>query len=291
MPVMLPAVPPMLRVEVESAVGEAVPPVPFPRMVLAAWVASLVSATPPVVRVRVEFAPPTKAPRVPPMVNSELGVKVVVATFAKVLAPLKYGMLPTTAAVEVERPEKEIAEPDTAIGKVPEMEPSFELKVPQSVLERRPVRVADAFWKSVEVATNVGAAAPPVPLAKTVLAPAVAAYEVVFPTEVMTPERFALVVTVAALPLMFMLTGEEVETDANVLTPVAYRRPDAAEISEEVAMPPQVRFGAVPPDEMMGQVPVTLVTLPPPPVEVAIHPMPFAVLLHPRTYPPAGATP
>ena len=56
--------------------------------------------------------------------------------------------------------------------------------------------------KKVEVATNDGAPVLPVPLAKMVLAPAVAAYEVVLPLEVMTPERLALVVTVAALPPM-----------------------------------------------------------------------------------------
>ena len=41
------------------------------------------------------------------------------------------------------------------------------------------------------------------------------------PEEVTAPLRFALVVTVAALPLMLMLTGEEVEIEAKVLTPVA----------------------------------------------------------------------
>ena len=94
---------------------------------------------------------------------------------AKVLAPLKYGMFPWTAAVDVLRPMKEIAEPDTDIGNVPEMALSLLLKVDQSVDESRPVSVAEEFWKSDEVATNVGAAAPPVPFARTVLAPAVAA--------------------------------------------------------------------------------------------------------------------
>ena len=73
----------------------------------------------------------------------------------------------------------------------------------------------------MEVATNVGAAVPPVPFASTVLAPAVAAYEVVLPEEVTTPDRLALVVTVAALPLMLIAIGVEVETEAKVFAPVA----------------------------------------------------------------------
>ena len=43
------------------------------------------------------------------MVNGPEYAWVVVATLAKVLAPLKYGMLPTTAAEEVERPPNEMA--------------------------------------------------------------------------------------------------------------------------------------------------------------------------------------
>lgn len=45
--------------------------------------------------------------------------------------------------------------------------------------------------------------------------------DVVLPLEVTTPVRFAFVVTVAALPVILMFTGEEVEIDATVLTPVA----------------------------------------------------------------------
>ena len=44
------------------------------------------------------------------------------ATFANVFAPEKYGMLPTTAAVEVESPPNEIAgavPPEEIIGQVP----------------------------------------------------------------------------------------------------------------------------------------------------------------------------
>ena len=138
MPVMLPAVPPMFKVEVESAVGDAAPPVAFPRMVLAAWVASLVRAMPPVASVRVEFAPPTKVPRVPPIVNSALGVKVVVATFANVLTPLKYGMLPTTAGVEVASP------PHVMFGVVP----------PEEIIGHVPVTAVTVPPPPVEVATQ-----------------------------------------------------------------------------------------------------------------------------------------
>ncbi len=59
------------------------------------------------------------------------------------------------------------------------------------------------------------------------------------PVVVMTPESVGTVVTVAALPEMLIESGEEVETEANVFTPVAYKRPEAAEILEEVAMPPK----------------------------------------------------
>ena len=44
------------------------------------------------------------------------------------------------------------------------------LKVVQSAAERRPVRVADAFWKSDDVAMTVGTPAAPVPFAQSELA-------------------------------------------------------------------------------------------------------------------------
>jgi hypothetical protein len=124
-PVTLDAVPPMLRVDVESAVTFPEAPVAFPRIELAAIWAILVRAMPLVARVRVEFDPPTSAPRVPVVVNSADGVKEVVATFAKVLALEKYGILLTTAAVEVERPPKErvgVEPPEDMIGQVAESE-------------------------------------------------------------------------------------------------------------------------------------------------------------------------
>ena len=105
------------------------------------------------------------------------------------------------------------------------------------------------------------------------------------PTEVMTPLRFAFVVTVAALPLMFIVIGVEVETDAKVLTPVAYKRPEAAAMFDEVAIPPQVRFGVEPPEEMIGQVPVTAVT-PETADDVAMKARPPVTFDHPRTCPP-----
>lgn len=63
--------------------------------------------------------------------------------------------------------------------------------------------------KSVEVAMNEGAAVAPVLFASTVFAPAVAAYEVVLPELVITPERLALVTTVRleSVPLMLPPTG------------------------------------------------------------------------------------
>ena len=54
--------------------------------------------------------PPTRLPRVEGMLagNPERA-RVVVATLANVLTPLKYGMFPMTAALDVERPPKEMA--------------------------------------------------------------------------------------------------------------------------------------------------------------------------------------
>jgi hypothetical protein len=87
---------------------------------------------------------------------------------------------------------------------------------------------------------------------------------------------------------MLMLIAEEVETEARVFAPVAYRRPEAADMGEEVARPPQVMAGVVPPEEMTGQVAVTAVT-PETAVEVATHPMPFVLLSQPSTFPPVPA--
>ena len=78
----------MPRVEVAKAVTFAVPPVLFPRMVLAPICAIFVNATPLVARDKVELAPPTNAPMVPVVVNSTDGAKVVVATEESAFVPL-----------------------------------------------------------------------------------------------------------------------------------------------------------------------------------------------------------
>src|SRR5450631_3110509 len=70
----------------------------------------------------VALEPPTSAPRVPLMVKGPEKLWLVVATLAKVLTPLKYARLPCTAAVEVERPPKEmvgVLPPLEMIGQVP----------------------------------------------------------------------------------------------------------------------------------------------------------------------------
>ena len=71
----------------------------------------------------VELVPPIMEPIVPVIVKGPEKACVVVATFANVLTPLKYGMLPTTAAVEVESPPNEmvgVVPPLEMIGHVPE---------------------------------------------------------------------------------------------------------------------------------------------------------------------------
>ncbi|MDE2079069.1 MAG: hypothetical protein KGI73_01640, partial [Patescibacteria group bacterium] len=78
-------------------------------------------------------------------------MSVVVATFAKVFAEEKYGMLPTTAWVEVPRPRYENAPEELlyASGKVAEseVEETLLLNVVQSVEERRPRFVAEAVGR------------------------------------------------------------------------------------------------------------------------------------------------
>src|SRR3989344_6516072 len=72
--------------------------------------------------VREPEVPPTRAPRVPEYERPRPRVAEVVATFAKVFTPEKYGMLPTTAAVEVERPSKVrlgVVPPEEMRGQVP----------------------------------------------------------------------------------------------------------------------------------------------------------------------------
>src|ERR1039457_5879239 len=74
------------------------------------------------VYVTVELVPPMRAPREEAPLKGPLKAREVVATLAKVLTPEKYGMLPCTAAVEVERPPKErvgVLLPLLMIGQVP----------------------------------------------------------------------------------------------------------------------------------------------------------------------------
>ena len=118
-------------------------------------------------------------------------------------------------------------------------------------------------------------------------------YEVVLPLEVTTPLRFALVVTVAALPVIFA-SSEDVLM-AYETPPLAPTRPvKAARVGALVntCVPAQVLLvvvpnamlmsGVAPPEERMGYVPVTLVT--PPAVEdVATQLMPLVMLFQPRT--------
>ena len=106
----------MPSVEVAKAVTFPGAPVAFPRIVFAPICASLVSAVPFVASVSEPLAPPTSDPKVPEYENSEPRVAVVVATFAKVFAPEKYGRLPITAAVEVPRPLKPRVAPLSVIG-------------------------------------------------------------------------------------------------------------------------------------------------------------------------------
>ena len=52
-----------------------------------------------------------------------------VATLPNVLTPVKYGMLPMTAALEVDSPPKPTIEPERVMGQVTEMAACFPLKV------------------------------------------------------------------------------------------------------------------------------------------------------------------
>ena len=103
------------------------------------------------VYVMVEFVPPTSAPKVPEVMNGPETASDEVATFAKVFGPEKYGMLPTTAAVEVERP-LQVKAPVAllyASGKTAESdeEEILLLKALQSADVRRPRLVADALGR------------------------------------------------------------------------------------------------------------------------------------------------
>ena len=76
--------------------------------------------------------------------NGADGVRVEVATFAKVFTPEKYGMFPTTAAVEVESPPKPMVAPPKVIGHVTEMAFCFAFHVEADAMPpsaKEPARV------------------------------------------------------------------------------------------------------------------------------------------------------
>ena len=90
--------------------------------------------------------------------------------------------------------------------------PEYEARpVPPRVRARVPV-VSESATPREEVAMNAGTAVPPVLFARMELATAVVPNAVTLePLLVTAPERFALVVTVAALPVMLALS-DDVET-------------------------------------------------------------------------------
>ena len=65
--------------------------------------------------------PPICAPNVPDDEILPLTARDVVATFANVFTPEKYGMLPTTAAVDVDSPLNPTVTPPRVIGHVTEI--------------------------------------------------------------------------------------------------------------------------------------------------------------------------
>src|SRR5580698_3400621 len=98
----------------EVAIACTLPVVPFglPRIELAAMVGSCASVSALFAMPSVTFVPPIWEPRLPLVTAIPVPTAMEeVATFAKVFAPEKYGMLPIVAAVEVERPLKERVEP------------------------------------------------------------------------------------------------------------------------------------------------------------------------------------
>src|SRR3989338_2331090 len=111
------------KVEVAKATTLPRAPMLFPRMVLAAICGSWVRVSALVPMPMETFAPPIWYPRVPLVTERPLPTEsVVVATFAKVFTPEKYGMLPTTAAVDVESPPKVrlgVVPPEEMRGQVP----------------------------------------------------------------------------------------------------------------------------------------------------------------------------
>ena len=124
--------------EVAIADGTAEAPVMLPKTELAAMEA----------RPRFTFAPPTWYPRVPEETESPFPTAIVdVATFANVFAPEKYGMFPTTAAVDVESPLKPTVAPERVIGHEADIVACLLLNIVQSVPERSPRTAAVAVGR------------------------------------------------------------------------------------------------------------------------------------------------
>ena len=71
-------------------------------------------------------------------------MSVEVATFAKVLAPEKYGIFPTVAALEVDRPLNPTVAPESVIGQVTEMALCLLLKISKAVFDRQPATPEEA---------------------------------------------------------------------------------------------------------------------------------------------------
>lgn len=77
-------------------------------------------------------------------------MRVVVATFANVLTPEKYGILPTTAGVEVESPPNVTVFAVFIRGQVNASVACLLLNVFQSVEERHPAWLPEAVWQPKE---------------------------------------------------------------------------------------------------------------------------------------------
>ena len=115
------------KVDVATEVGVAAEPVLLAKTELAFTFA----------RERVALEPAIWYPREPEeTVSPPLAARVVVATFAKVFTPEKYGMFPTTAAVEVERP------PKVMFGVAPPVEERGQVAVTSVTEPPPPVLVA-----------------------------------------------------------------------------------------------------------------------------------------------------
>ena len=143
--------------------------------------------------------------------------------------PLAMGKTPVTPVVRG-RPVRLVATPDAGVPSAGVTRTAFVVRTTSPV---------PFHTKSDEVARKAGTADPLVLLARTLFATAVVPNVVaLLPEDTTAPERFALVVTVAAFPVILMFTAVEVEIEATVFTPVAYTRPEAAASGLVVERPP-----------------------------------------------------